>query len=165
MGFFSKLFGKAEEKNDNGIYAPVAGQAVPVSEVPDPTFSSGMLGNGIAIIPTEGKVYAPCDATVDMMFSTGHAVSLIADCGAEILIHVGLETVSLEGVPFTVHVANGDKVKEGQLLIEADLEAIKAAGLPTITPMVICNSDNYPTFNTFTGDFVTPADVVISLAK
>ena len=161
MGIFKKLFGK---KTDD-LYAPMAGNAVPITKVPDPTFAEGMLGNGIAIEPASGRVCAPCDATVDMMFSTGHAVSLVADCGAEILIHVGLETVSLEGIPFTVHVANGDKVKEGQLLIEADLEAIKAAGLPTITPMVICNSDNYSTFNTFTGDFVTTADVVISLAK
>ena len=161
MGIFKKLFGK---KTDD-LYAPMAGKAVSITKVPDPTFAEGMLGNGIAIEPADGKVFAPCDATVDMMFSTGHAVSLIADCGAEILIHVGLETVSLEGIPFTVHVANGDKVKEGQLLIEADLEAIKAAGLPTITPMVICNTDNYSTFNTFVGNFVTNADVVISLAK
>ena len=165
MGFFSKLFSKAEKINDNHIYAPMAGQAVPVTEVPDPTFAEGMLGNGIAIEPTEGKVYAPCDATVDMMFTTGHAVSLVADFGAEILIHVGLETVSLEGKPFTVHVANGDKVKKGQLLIEVDLEAVKAAGLPTITPVVICNTDDFPTFNTFVGKAVTNEDVVMELAK
>ena len=121
MGFFKKLFGK---KTDD-FYAPMAGKAVPITEVPDPTFAEGMLGNGIAIEPAEGKVYAPCDATVDMMFTTGHAVSLVADCGAEVLIHVGLETVSLEGKPFTIHVANGDKVKKVQLLIEVDLEAVK----------------------------------------
>lgn len=161
MGFFKKLFGKKLD----GFCAPMSGKAVPVSQVPDPTFAEGMLGNGIAIEPTDGKVYAPCDATVDMMFTTGHAVSLVADCGAEILIHVGLETVSLEGKPFTVHVANGDKVTKGQLLIEADLEAIKAAGLPTITPMLICNSSDYTTFNTMTGKDVTNADVVIELAK
>jgi PTS system beta-glucosides-specific IIC component len=161
MGFFKKLFGK----NTDDFYAPMAGKAVPITEVPDPTFAEGMLGNGIAIEPTEGKVYAPCDATVDMMFATGHAVSLVADCGAEILIHVGLETVSLEGKPFTVHVANGDKVKKGQLLIEADLDAIKAAGLPVITPVVICNPDDYPTFKTFVGKSVTNNDVVISVAK
>lgn len=161
MGFFNKLFGK---KTDN-FYAPMAGKAVPISEVPDPTFSEGMLGNGIAIEPSEGKVYAPCDATVDMMFTTGHAVSLVADCGAELLIHVGLETVSLEGKPFKVHAANGDKVKKGQLLIEVDLEEVKAAGLPTITPMVVCNTDEYPTFNTFVGKDVTNDDVVIELAK
>ena len=161
MGFFKKLFGK---KIDD-LYAPMAGKAVPITEVPDPTFAEGMLGNGIAIEPADGKVYAPCDATVDMMFTTGHAVSLVADNGAEVLIHVGLETVSLEGKPFTVHVANGDKVTKGQLLIEVDLEAVKAAGLPTITPMLICNTDDYPTFNTFVGKDVTNNDVVIALAK
>ena len=161
MGFFKKLFGK---KTDD-LYAPISGKAVPISEVPDPTFAEGMLGNGIAIEPADGKVYAPCDATVDMMFTTGHAVSLVADFGAEILIHVGLETVGLEGKPFTVHVANGDKVQKGQLLIEVDLEAVKAADLPTITPVLICNTDDYPTFNTFVGKEVTNADVVIALAK
>lgn len=161
MGFFKKLFGK---KTDD-FYAPMAGKAVPITEVPDPTFAEGMLGNGIAIEPAEGKVYAPCDATVDMMFTTGHAVSLVADCGAEILIHVGLETVGLEGKPFTVHVANGDKVQKGQLLIEVDLEAVKAAGLNTITPMLICNTDDYPTFNTSVDKEVTNDDVVIELAK
>ena len=161
MGFFTKLFGKKLE----GIYAPIAGKAVSITEVPDPTFAEGMLGNGIAIEPTEGKVYAPCDATVDMMFDTGHAVSLVTASGAEILIHVGLETVGLEGKPFTVHVANGDKVKKGQLMIEVDLDAVKEAGLPTITPVLICNTDDYPTFNTTIGKEVTNADVVIELAK
>ena len=161
MGFFKKLFGK----HADGVYAPMAGKAVPITEVPDPTFAEGMLGNGMAIVPTEGKVYAPCDATVDMMFPTGHAVSLVADFGAEILIHVGLETVGLEGKPFKVLVANGDKVKKGQLMIEVDLEAVKAAGLNTITPVLICNTDDYKTFNTFTGKAVTNADVAIELAK
>ena len=161
MGLFQKLFGKATDD----LYAPMAGKAVAITQVPDPTFAEGMLGNGIAIEPTEGKVYAPCDATVDMMFPTGHAVSLVADCGAEILIHVGLETVSLEGKPFTIHAANGDKVKKGQLMIEVDLKAVEAAGLKTITPMVVCNTDNYPTFQTKVDRDVTNADVVIQLAK
>jgi len=161
MGFFDKLFGKKLE----GIYAPIAGKAVAITEVPDPTFAEGMLGNGVAIEPTEGKVYAPCDATVDMMFDTGHAVSLVSDNGIEILIHVGLETVSLEGKPFKIHVQNGQKVKKGALLLEADLEAIKAAGLPTITPVLICNTDAYPTFKTHVGTAVTNADVIIELGK
>lgn len=164
MGFFNKLFSKSE-KSDNAIYAPMAGNAVPVSEVPDPTFSEGLMGNGIAIEPTDGKVYAPCNATVDMMFDTGHAVSLVGDNGAEILIHVGLETVSLEGKPFKVHVSNGQKVKKGQLMIEVDLEAIKAAGLKTITPILVCNCDEFTTFNTVTGKAVSNADAVIELAK
>ena len=161
MGFFKKLFGKKLDE----IAAPVAGKAVPISQVPDPTFGEEILGKGIAIIPSEGKVYAPCDATVDMMFTTGHAVSLVADCGAEILIHVGLETVSLNGEPFTVHCANGDKVKKGDLLIEMDLAAIEAAGLPIITPVVVCNTDDFATFETYVDKDVTNADAVIGLAK
>ena len=161
MGFFKKLFGKPMDE----LCAPVAGNAVPVAQVPDPTFAEEMLGKGIAVEPTEGKVYAPCDATVDMMFTTGHAVSLVADCGAEVLIHVGLETVSLGGKHFTIHAANGDKVKKGDLLIEFDLDAIKAEGFNTITPMLVCNSDAYGTFKTNVGKPVTNADVVIELAK
>lgn len=161
MGFFDKLFGKKLE----AVFAPVAGKAVAITEVPDPTFAEGMLGNGIAIEPTDGKVYAPCDATVDMMFDTGHAVSLVSETGIEILIHVGLETVGLEGKPFTIHVHNGDKVKKGQLMIEVDLDAVKAAGLNTITPVLICNTDAYPTFKTNVGKDVTNDDVVIELGK
>lgn len=161
MGFFKKLFSKPVDE----LYAPVVGNAVPVTEVPDPTFAEGMLGNGVAILPTEGKVYAPCDATVDTMFETGHAVSLAAANGAEILIHVGLETVTLKGQHFTIHCKAGDQVKKGDLLIEFDLEAIKAAGFNTITPMLVCNSDDFTTFNTKVGKAVTNADAVIELAK
>jgi len=165
MGLFDKLFGKKEEINPNHVYAPMAGEAVSITEIPDPTFSEGLLGNGIAIKPTDGKVYAPVNGTVDTMFDTGHAVSLISDNGIEILIHVGLETVGLNGAPFQVKVQNGQKVKKGQLLFEADLAAIQAAGLPTITPVLICNTDDYTTFNTTIGKTVTNADAVIELGK
>ena len=161
MGIFKKLFGKQMDE----LCAPVAGNAVPVSQVPDPTFAEELLGKGIAIEPTEGKILAPCDATVDMMFETGHAISLVADFGAEILIHVGLETVSLKGEHFTIHCANGDKVKKGQLLIEFDLDAIKAAGFNTTTPMLVCNSGDYSTFKTDVNKAVTNEDVVIELSK
>lgn len=161
MGIFDKLFGK---KTD-GIYAPVAGQAVAIQEVNDPTFSEEMLGKGIAIKPSAGKVVAPCDASVDMMFETGHAVSLMADCGAEILIHVGLDTVNLKGKHFTVHAKNGDKVKKGDLLMEFDPEAIAAEGYDTITPVVICNSGDYATFKTHIGNAVATGELVIELAK
>ena len=161
MGFFKKLFGK----NLDTLCAPVAGYAVSVQTVPAPAFAEEMLGKGIAIEPTEGKVYAPCDATVDMMFDTGHAVSLIADFGAEVLIHVGLETVRLGGKHFTIHAKNGDKVKKGDLLMEFDLEAITAEGFNTITPMLVCNSGDYGTFETYIDKPVTSADAVIGLAK
>ena len=165
MGLFDKLFGKKEEIKPNHVYAPMAGEAVAISEVPDPTFSSGAMGNGIAIKPTDGKVCSPVNGTVDMMFDTGHAVTLVSDNGIEILIHVGLETVGLEGKPFQVKVQNGQKVKKGDILMIADLAAIEAAGLPTITPVLICNTDDYTTFNTTTGKAVTNADVVIELGK
>ena len=165
MGLFSKLFGKSEKINPNHIYAPMAGNVVSITEVPDPTFSEGMMGNGVAIQPTDGTVCAPFNGTVDMMFETGHAVSLVSDSGIELLIHVGLETVGLNGAPFQIKVKNGDKVKKGDVLMIADLEAIKNAGLPTITPVLVCNTDDYPTFNTTIGKEVTNADVVIQLAK
>ena len=165
MGLFDKLFGKKEEINPNHVYAPMAGEAVDISQVPDPTFSSGAMGNGIGIQPTDGKVCSPVNGTVDMMFDTGHAVTLVSDNGIEILIHVGLETVGLNGAPFQVKVQNGQKVKKGDILMIADLDAIKAAGLPTITPVLICNTDDYTTFNTTTGKAVTNADVVIELGK
>mgnify|MGYP002514729965 CR=1 FL=1 len=165
MGFFSKLFGKGEEINPNHIYAPMAGEAVSITEVPDPTFAEGMMGDGIAIRPTDGKVCAPFNGTVDMMFETGHAVSLISDSGIELLIHVGLETVGLKGAPFQVKVTNGQKVKKGDILMIADLDAIKAAGLPTITPVLVCNSGDYAGFQGTTGKAVTHADVVIEVTK
>ena len=165
MGLFSKLFGKTEASDPNHVYAPMAGNVVAISEVPDPTFSEGMMGNGVAIQPTDGKVCAPFNGTVDMMFDTGHAVSLVSESGIELLIHVGLETVGLNGAPFQIKVKSGDKVKKGDVLMIADLEAIKNAGLPTITPVLVCNTDDYPTFNTTIGKAVTNADVVIELAK
>ncbi len=161
MGIFQKLFGKPVDS----ICAPVAGEAVAVSQVSDPTFGEEILGKGIAIRPTAGKVLAPCDATVDMMFDTGHAVSLVADFGAEILIHVGLDTVNLQGKHYTVHAKSGDKVKKGDLLMEFDHEAIKAEGYDIITPVIICNSGDYGTFKTFVDKTVSTGDVVIELAK
>ncbi len=167
MGFFDKLFGKtsAPQENGNHLYAPMCGKVVPITEVPDPTFAEGMLGSGIAIEPSQGDVFSPVDGVVDMMFETGHAVSLSSTTGVEILIHVGLETVGLNGGPFRIFVKNGDKVKRGQLLMKADLAAIRAAGLNTITPMVVCNTDDYPTFKTTVGKDVTKDDLVIELAK
>lgn len=166
MGFFKKLFSRNDEKNSmNQIFAPVAGRAVPLAEVPDITFSDGLLGSGVAIVPDEGKVYAPCNATVDTMFHTGHAVSLIADSGAEILIHIGLETVELHGKCFTIHVESGQRVKKGQLMIEVDLDGIRAAGLNTITPVLVCNCDDFATFRVNTGKSVSTSDAIITLNK
>lgn len=121
------------------IEAPVPGRVVPLSEVPDETFASGMLGKGIAIEPEEGKVYAPFDGTCAMIFDTLHAMGLRSDTNVELLIHVGIDTVGLNGVPFTAHVKNGEAIKKGQLLLEFDIDAIRAAGLSVITPVIVSN--------------------------
>lgn len=164
MGFFDKLFGKSKGFDGNKLYAPLNGKVVPITEVPDPTFAEGLLGDGVAIIPTDGKVYSPVDGVVETMFDTGHACCLNSSTGVEILIHVGLETVGLNGEPFTIHCKNGDQVKKGQLLFEASLETIQAAGLPIITPVLVCNTDEYSSFEKFTGD-ATNDDIIISVAK
>ncbi|MBR5301751.1 MAG: PTS glucose transporter subunit IIA [Clostridia bacterium] len=161
MGLFDKIFGKKLEE----LGAPVAGEAVASGEVNDPTFGEEMLGKGMAIKPACGRVVAPCDATVDMMFETGHAVSLTTESGVEMLIHVGLDTVNLQGKHYTVHCQAGDKVKKGQLLIEFDKDAIAAEGYDTITPVVVCNSDDFGTFETVVGKVVAEGDAVIKLAK
>ena len=119
----------------------------------------------MAIKPTAGRVVAPCDATVDMMFETGHAVSLTTEDGVEMLIHVGIDTVNLQGKHYTVHCKAGDKVKKGQLLIEFDKDAITAEGYDTITPVVVCNSDDFAAFETVTGKTVAEGDTVIRLGK
>ena len=161
MGLFQKLFGKATDD----LYAPMAGKAVAITQVPDPTFAEGMLGNGIAIEPTEGKVYAPCDATVDMMFPTGHAVSLVADCGAEILIHVGVDTVEMNGDGFAAKVKMGDKITKGQLLLTMDLAKIKAAGHPAVVITVITNTDDYANVDLVASGDVEPGADLIKISK
>lgn len=125
------------------ISAPLAGTVVPLDEVADPTFAQGILGKGAAIVPAEGRVTAPADGVIDVMFDTGHAVSMTTADGAEVLIHVGLDTVQLKGAHYTARCKAGDKVKKGDLLIEFDPAAIKAAGYDIVTPVIICNSDAY----------------------
>ncbi len=162
MGIFDKLFGG----KDSGIVvaAPVAGEAVPISEVSDPTFGEEILGKGVAIRPSQGKVFAPFDGTVDMMFDTGHAVNLISKDGVELLIHVGLDTVKLKGEHYTAHVKNGDTIKKGQLILEFDAAAIAAAGYDVITPVVVCNTPEFTSVAAHTGP-VEPGDDLLTLEK
>lgn len=124
------------------ISSPVPGKVVSITKVPDETFSAGMLGNGFAVEPSEGKVYAPFDGVCETMFETLHAMGLSADNGVGLLIHVGLETVSLNGKPFKAHVKSGDRIKKGQLLLEFDMDEIKAEGYPVITPVLVTNEDD-----------------------
>ena len=135
-------FFKGKDKG-NVIYAPCKGRVVPLAEVPDPVFADKVLGDGFAVIPAEGRIYAPADGEVAMVFDTLHAITLTSSSGTEILIHIGLDTVTLKGAPFTAHVAAGDQVKKGDLLMDVDLDKITGAGLNTVTPVLICNTDDY----------------------
>lgn len=164
MGMFDFLKKKTKE-NVDVIAAPVAGEAVASSEISDPTFGEEMLGKGMAIKPSDTKVYAPFDGTVAMVFDTKHAISLVSEKGAEVLIHIGLDTVSLKGEPFTTYVTDGAAVKKGDLLMEFDKATIAAAGLDTIIPVVICNSDDYKEVTRMTGAQVSPGDTIMELEK
>jgi len=132
------------ESTDLAVLSPIDGTAVPLSEVPDAAFAEGGLGQGVAIVPSSGALYAPFDAVVAAAFPTGHAVGLRHEDGAELLIHIGIDTVKLGGQHFSLKVTSGQMVKAGDLLVEFDLKAIAAAGYDLTTPVVITNSDLYP---------------------
>ena len=144
------------------LSSPLSGKLVAIPDVPDPVFASGALGSGIAIDPLEGKVFAPADATVSTLFPTGHAIGLITSNGAEILIHIGMDTVDMNGEGFKTHVNQGDQVKKGDLLIEFDIEKIKSAGHPVITPFVVTNSANFKKVSTISQS-VSSGDDLLSI--
>lgn len=123
--------------------SPITGRVVKLSEISDPAFSSGALGKGLAIEPTHGEIVAPINGTVTTLFPTGHAIGITSENGSEILIHIGMDTVQLEGQGFKALVAQGDTVTAGQKLIEFDIAAIKEAGFPTVTPIVITNTNDF----------------------
>lgn len=125
------------------ILSPLTGEAKELSQASDPVFAQGVMGQGVLIQPSEGKLVAPVDATVSVLFPTKHAVGLVSTDGVELLMHIGMDTVNLEGQGFTAHVAQGDSVKAGDLLITFDIEAIKAAGYLTETPVIITNQDAF----------------------
>lgn len=129
------LTGKVE------IEAPVKGKVIPLTEVKDNTFATGILGEGFAIVPSEGKVYAPFDGVCENLFDTLHAIGITSDNGIEMLIHVGLETVALKGEPFKAHIGNGEHLKKGALLLEFDIDAIQKAGCEIQTPVIITNAE------------------------
>lgn len=153
MGLFDKFKKNAEpakEEPKNEVSSVVCkafekGTVVPLEKVEDPVFSQGMMGPGVAIEPDEGVVYSPCDGVVSFVPDTLHAISITAENGAEILMHVGIDTVSLKGENFKGFAKAGDKVKVGDKLIEFDIPAIKEAGLKLTTPILVCNFDEFKT--------------------
>ena len=141
------------------------GEAIPMSEVKDETFAAEVLGKGIAIIPKKGEVTAPCDAVVETVFATRHAIGLKADHGVEILIHVGINTVELGGKFYTSHVTEGDRVRTGQVMLTFDMEKIKEAGYDVTTPMIVTNSDDYQEIRLLKTGNVTKQDAVLEIKE
>ncbi len=144
--------GKAKEIEDESdrksaepltLYSHMNGSLLQLEDTEDPVFSDGILGDGIAIEPTEGKLFAPCDGTVENVADTGHAVNITSDSGCEILLHIGIDTVKLNGKYFDVKIKDGQKVQKGDLLVEFDIDKIKEAGYKTASPIIILNSDDY----------------------
>lgn len=154
-----------EEVKADVVYAPLTGKAVELKEVNDPTFAEEILGKGAAIIPAEGKVYAPVDGTVTALFETKHAIGFESTGGMEVLIHVGLDTVKLKGKYFTAHVDAGQEVKKGQLLLEFDMDAIKKEGYDVITPVIITNAYDYSDVLAVTGKELEAGKPFIKTAK
>lgn len=148
-----------------GIVAPMTGEVIALEKVDDPVFSGGILGPGVAIRPTDGEVRAPISGTVSSLLPSRHALGILGDDGLEVLVHVGLDTVRLEGAPFTAHVAQGDRVEAGQHVLTADLGAIEAAGLDITTPVVVLNGDAYDVAPLVTGRVAAGAALLSTDAK
>ena len=152
-----------DKKQDAVLGAPMAGTIVPMAEVKDEAFASCALGEGVAVEPAEGKLFAPADGSIDNVFDTKHAIGMTTDSGVELLLHVGIDTVKLGGQHFTAHVANDQKVKKGDLLLSFDMEAIKAAGYLCTTPMIVCNTDEYQSVTPIATGKVKPGQAVLEV--
>ena len=160
MGIFGKLFNGS--KID--ISSPVNGEIVPIENVSDPTFAQEMIGKGVAVQPSDGKFYAPADGKLVALFPTGHAYAMTTNDGAEVLVHIGIDTVKLGGQFYTVNAKQGDDVKKGDLIVEVDLEGVKNAGFDVVTPIIISNSGKFSKIEKKIGS-VSAGDTVILLAK
>lgn len=145
------------------LLSPIKGEIVPLSKVDDDAFSKEIIGKGLAIVPTEGKVYAPADGVITTFFPTGHAIGMTTDKGAEVLIHVGMDTVQLEGEYFTPVVKQGDKVKKGDLILRFDESEIEKAGFSTVTPVIVTNYDRYLDIVATDKKSVTTNDDIITI--
>lgn len=171
MGLFSNAFKgfkntqTSEAINPNGIYCPAKGKITELKDIADGVFSEGMLGQGAAIIPEDGKFYAPFNGTVQMVYDTKHALGLLSDSGIELLIHIGLDTVELGGTPFSVKVKDGQKIKKGDLLATADLKAIEKSGRKTITPIIVTNSDDFSAVNLVKTGNAETGEEIITVSK
>lgn len=149
--------------NEISITSPVEGKVIPLTEVKDPTFSQEILGKGAAIIPEKGVVYAPFDGKVDAVFETGHALGLVSEDGVELLIHVGIDTVNLKGKYFTPKKKSGDTMKKGDILLEFDIDKIKADGYDVTTPIIISNTEQFAKVKACEDKVVTKESKLLSV--
>ncbi len=167
MGFFDKFKSKTNENarpSADIIYAPMTGEVKNIAECEDPVFAQEIVGKGTMIVPSEGKIFAPVDGNVSMLADTGHALGITSASGLEILIHIGLDTVELEGAPFNIKVKQDENVKKGDLLLEFDIEQIKASGKSTQSPVIITNPDHYQ-INVLKSGNVSHGDDLIEAKK
>ena len=153
---------EGSKQDDKAVYSPLEGKLIPMTEVPDETFASKALGDGVAVIPEKGCVYAPFDGEVEMVYDTGHAIGLVREDGMEVLIHVGINTVELGGKYYTAKVSNGQKIKKGDLLLEFDMDEIAKAGYSLVTPVIVTNSDEYEGLTRKEHGRVEPGDQIIT---
>lgn len=149
--------------NEISITSPVEGKVIPLTEVKDPTFSQEILGKGAAIIPEKGVVYAPFDGKVDAVFETGHALGLVSEDGVELLVHVGIDTVNLKGKYFTPKKKSGDIMKKGDILLEFDIDKIKADGYDVTTPIIISNTEQFAKVKACEDKVVTKESKLLSV--
>lgn len=149
----------------NKILSPLTGNAIALENVPDPTFANGILGLGIAVEPSDGKIIAPADGTIGTLFDTHHAVGLNLDNGVELLIHIGINTVELNGEGYTAHVSEGERVKKGQTLITFDKQLIASKGYNIVTPIIVTNSDDYSDIKQIASGNITYDDTILELKK
>lgn len=145
------------------LVAPIAGEVLPMESCSDPIFAGKGMGDGCVVVPADGSLVSPCDGTVSLIADTGHAVGLVSDQGAEILIHIGIDTVNLAGKPFTAHVAPGERVRAGQPLMDVDLAQIKEAGLSTETMVIVTNTPDFSAVTTTAVGTVSAGDELLDL--
>lgn len=145
------------------LYSHMNGTAVKLEDVEDEVFSQKILGEGAAVEPSEGKLYAPCDGKIDSVFDTKHAVNMVSDDGVEILLHIGIDTVKLGGQYFEAHVSDGQEVKKGDLLISFDMDKIKAAGYKVTTPIIIGNTDDYASVEPAAENSISAGDIILKI--
>ncbi|AKM20648.1 Glucose-specific phosphotransferase enzyme IIA component [Geobacillus sp. 12AMOR1] len=161
---FKKWFGKQQPKEET-ITAPLDGTIVPLEDVPDPVFAQNMMGDGIAIDPADGDVVAPVDGEIIQLFPTKHAIGLRSEAGVELLIHVGIDTVSMNGEGFTAYVKAGDRVKRGDRLLSVDLPLVREKAKSAVTPIIITNGDALESLEKKAGTSAAKGETVLFHVK